>query len=563
MLKNATMTTRLFTGFAVVIVLLVAVAAVGIINLHSMNNQVDQLANNRVPQVIAAGKWEAAVLRSARHMQTVFVLTDPAEISEELKAIRENRKEQLAMQGQVRELASARQAQAVLAEVDNARKAYLESENDFVQFAEAGKMEDAKTTLLVRLRPAAATYIGAINKLETALSAEARDMSRQSAAAYAGSITAVILVSLLCVAAATVVAMMISNGLRRQLGGEPAYATSVVRKVASGDLTVQVRLAEGDTRSLLFATREMISNLRNMVGEAAKGARSVADTSAQIAQGNLDLSQRTEEQASTLQDAAHSMEELTSTVAQNAQNAREASKLAATASDTARQGGQAVDEVVTTMDEILDSSKKISDIIGVIDGIAFQTNILALNAAVEAARAGDQGRGFAVVAAEVRNLAHRTTAAAKEIKGLISDSTQKVQAGSSRVDAAGHTMVGIVLSVQKVTELIQEIAAASGEQSSRIGQVSTAVMQMDRVVQQNAALVEEATAATESMKEQAASLLDMVSRFRLDESDPAASTTGLPPSGPAPIEVRPSSKLPAPYLAALMNATGRKQAANR
>jgi methyl-accepting chemotaxis protein len=323
---------------------------------------------------------------------------------------------------------------------------------------------------------------------------------------------------------------------------------------------VEVRIAEGDRRSLLYATREMISNLRNMVGEATKGARSVADTSAQIAQGNLDLSQRTEEQASTLQDAAHSMEELTSTVSQNAQNAREASKLAAQASDTARQGGQAVDEVVTTMDEILDSSKKISDIIGVIDGIAFQTNILALNAAVEAARAGDQGRGFAVVAAEVRNLAHRTTAAAKEIKGLISDSTQKVQAGSSRVDAAGHTMVGIVLSVQKVTELIQEIAAASGEQSSRISQVSTAVMQMDRVVQQNAALVEEATAATESMKEQASSLLDMVSRFRLDDSQEAGEASYQP--APAPIEVRKSSKLPAPYLTALMNATGRK-AANR
>ena len=309
---------------------------------------------------------------------------------------------------------------------------------------------------------------------------------------------------------------------------------------------MDVRLEKGDDASLLAAMREMIASLRSMVGETAKGAQSVADTSGQIAQGNLDLSQRTEEQASTLEEAASSMEELTATVAQNAQNARQASELAASAAETAQQGNDVVEDVVNTMDQILDASKKIADIIGVIDGIAFQTNILALNAAVEAARAGEQGRGFAVVATEVRNLAHRSAAAAKEIKALIVDSANKVEAGSSRVDAAGHTMVGVVLSVQKVSKLIADIAAASQDQSLKIKQVSGAVKQMDTVVQQNASLVEEAAAATESMKDQAGTLLELVSRFRLEGGErsfsstaPAVLETALLPANPAPIRVRP------------------------
>ena len=252
---------------------------------------------------------------------------------------------------------------------------------------------------------------------------------------------------------------------------------------------------------------DMTSNLRQLVGEVVGGAQRVADTSDQIAAGNLDLSQRTEEQASTLEQTASALEQLTSTVAQNADTARQASQLAVSASETARKGGEVVERVVDTMNGISASSKKIAEIISVIDGIAFQTNILALNAAVEAARAGEQGRGFAVVAAEVRNLAQRSAAAAREIKGLIADSVHQVDAGGQLVDAAGHTMVDVVLSFKKVSDLIAEIAAASSEQSEGIGQVNTAVAQMDRVVQQNAALVEQATAATESMKDQSSALL--------------------------------------------------------
>ena len=331
--------------------------------------------------------------------------------------------------------------------------------------------------------------------------------------------------------------------IRRSNASPLRTATKLVRRIADGDLTVN---AEGmdqlHTRKLQVALNEMTERLRELVGEVQDSARTVADTSAQIAQGNLDLSQRTEEQASTLEETASSMEELTSTVAQNADNARQASQLAVTASEVARKGGQVVGQVVSTMRGISDSSRRIGDIIGVIDGIAFQTNILALNAAVEAARAGEQGRGFAVVAAEVRNLAQRSAAAAKEIKTLIGDSVDKVDAGGKLVDSAGKTMEEVVSSVKKVSDLIAEIAAASHEQSAGIGQVNTAVAQMEQVVQQNASLVEEATAATESMKDQASHLLQLVSRFNIG---------GAQPSSPAPIKVRPSKALPPAHAAAL------------
>ncbi|WP_431110799.1 methyl-accepting chemotaxis protein [Variovorax paradoxus] len=342
----------------------------------------------------------------------------------------------------------------------------------------------------------------------------------------------------------------ISRGLLKQLGGEPADATAIAHRIADGDLAVRIDLKRGDQESLLHAIQGMRDSLAKVVGEVRTGTDAIATASGQIAAGNQDLSSRTEEQASSLEETAASMEELTSTVKQNADNARQANQLALSASEVAVRGGGVVSQVVDTMGSINTSSKKIVDIIGVIDGIAFQTNILALNAAVEAARAGEQGRGFAVVASEVRNLAQRSGAAAKEIKGLIDDSVGKVEAGSRQVAEAGRTMDEIVDSVKRVTDIMGEITAASQEQSTGIEQVNQAIAQMDQVTQQNAALVEEAAAAAQSMQEQAASLVSSVSVFKLEGGAASSAQPDARPAFAAAKAARPSESSPKPRRAA-------------
>jgi methyl-accepting chemotaxis protein-1 (serine sensor receptor) len=317
----------------------------------------------------------------------------------------------------------------------------------------------------------------------------------------------------------------------RQLGGEPKYASQIVRSIADGDLTVTVDTSSGDTHSLLFSMQTMQRNLAQTVGEIRVSTDAIATASSQIASGNLDLSSRTEQQASSLEETASAMEELTSTVKQNSDNSNHANQLAISASTVAQQGGSIVAQVVDTMGAINASSRKIVDIIGVIDGIAFQTNILALNAAVEAARAGEQGRGFAVVASEVRNLAQRSAAAAKEIKTLIGDSVEKVEIGARLVDQAGSAMRSIVDSVKNVTDIMEEITAAGNEQTAGIEQINQAIVQMDEVTQQNAALVEQAAAAAASLQDQASSLAEVVSVFKVTAqipSRPAISTRSRP-----------------------------------
>jgi methyl-accepting chemotaxis protein len=317
--------------------------------------------------------------------------------------------------------------------------------------------------------------------------------------------------SLLIFAFAWVVARRIKKALDQAIGAS--------KLIAAGDLTAHITVDSSDeTGELLSSLKEMNEGLARIVGEVRNGSESIATATEEIAAGNSDLSQRTEEQASALEETASSMEELTSTVKQNADNAQAANQLAINASGVAVKGGEVINRVVLTMESITGSSKKISDIIGVIDGIAFQTNILALNAAVEAARAGEQGRGFAVVAAEVRSLAQRSAAAAKEIKSLIEDSVGKVQDGSRLVEEAGRTTQEIVTSIKRVTDIMAEISAASLEQSSGIEQVNVAITQMDDVTQQNAALVEEAAAAAESLEEQAQQLVGVVARFKLEAS---------------------------------------------
>jgi methyl-accepting chemotaxis protein len=312
-----------------------------------------------------------------------------------------------------------------------------------------------------------------------------------------------------------VLGWMLTNSVFRQLGADPSEAAATVNAVAKGDLTVQVKVRPGDTDSLMAALLKMRDGLAKVVGEVRANSESVATASAQIAQGNHDLSGRTEQQASALEETAATMEELGATVRKNTDSAKQANQLAQGASTVAAQGGDVVGKVVVTMQDINNSSRKIGDIISVIDGIAFQTNILALNAAVEAARAGEQGRGFAVVASEVRNLAKRSADAAKEIKVLITRSVEQVEQGTSLVDQAGQTMSEIVGSIKRVTDIVAEISAASAEQSSGVQQVGEAVSQMDQATQQNAALVEESAAASASLQGQAQQLVAAVAVFKL------------------------------------------------
>ncbi|HJV60766.1 MAG TPA: methyl-accepting chemotaxis protein [Albitalea sp.] len=433
---------------------------------------------------------------------------------------------------------------ALLATIADKRKAYVETRDKMNELIKAADQPAVEALVKEKLLPAIDVYLAAMTELKTYEDAQARQ--RAEAVASETSTAKTLLITLMAISLGVGVfgAVTITRSVTRPL----QEAVAAAHIIADNDLSHQLDSQRKDELGeLLRGLGKMQSALRKMVSQVRLSTDGISNASAEIASGNQDLSSRTEQAAANLQQAASSMEELTGTVKQSADSARQANQLAASAAEVAARGGDVVSKVVSTMDDINASSKKIADIIGVIDGIAFQTNILALNAAVEAARAGEQGRGFAVVAGEVRNLAQRSAQAAKEIKGLIGASVDKVESGSKLVADAGKTMQEIVGSVQRVTDIIGEITAAASEQSDGIGQVNTAVTQLDQMTQQNAALVEQSAAAAESLKQQAVRLAAVVGTFRLDQGAPGQPAASLMPrvSAAVPAVAAPARKQPA------------------
>jgi methyl-accepting chemotaxis protein len=503
---------RLGAGFLSVVLLLLAVTALAWNGLRST-----QAATERVIELehraSVTEEWAASTtLNISRALAVAKSRADP-EVDAYFKPLIAQTTTRInELQKTLEEEVTSTEGKALLAKIATLRGEYIDVRKNFFDVLKTGDVAAANLILSGKVLPAADRYSGAQGEMlvfqrglvQTAMTDSANTVSRNVAW----------LVSLALLA--VVVASLLAWRITRSVTVPVHEAVAIASAVADGNLAVQVQTDRKDELGdLLKALAAMKTALIQTVGQVRSATDSINTASVEIASGNQDLSARTEQAASNLQETAASMEQLTSTVRQSADAARQANQLAASAAEIAVRGGQVVGQVVTTMDEINHSSKKISDIIGVIDGIAFQTNILALNAAVEAARAGEQGRGFAVVAGEVRNLAQRSAQAAKEIKGLIGASVDKVETGSRLVADAGQTMSEIVGSVQRVSDIIGEITAAAGEQSDGIGQVNVAVTQLDQMTQQNAALVEESAAAAESLKDQANRLAGVVQVFRL------------------------------------------------
>ncbi len=511
-----TVAARLSLGFGLMIVFLAVIGAAALWALDRSAKSLATIYEDRTLPLVQLGRIHYLVARDRIILMDAMLRGEPANTAKRLKEFTEHRGEVDRLWKAYRatyltpeEVGIADRTEAALGVLVSRGLQPMADALARQQFAEAGQLLNGQVS---PLNPAFVDGMSALIELQ------ARVAAAENAEAQASrrlTLTVIGATAALAVLAALMLAGSLTRGLVRALGAEPDHLAAVAQRIRDGSL-VDDGAPAAPAGSVMASMQAMRAALRDIVGHVREGVSSVATASAQIAQGNADLSGRTEEQASSLQQTAASMEQLTGTVRQSADTAQRAAQLAQTASDGAARGGQAVMQVVQTMDEIQAASRRIGDIIGVIDGIAFQTNILALNAAVEAARAGEQGRGFAVVAGEVRTLAQRSAEAARQIKGLIGDSTATVALGGERVAEAGRAIDGVVGDVKRVCELIGEISAASGEQSQGIGQIGLAVSQLDQTTQQNAALVEESAAAAESLKAQAARLHQTVAAFRLE-----------------------------------------------
>ncbi len=518
MFKSLKTGTKLAFSFGLIVVLLLVISVVTTLRIQAINERIADIIDDRAVKVALAADLNQRVsaqllgLRSA-----IMAREDQEEVRNALSGVDKAVAENTEILARLEKMINTPIGQKLFKAMVDARGPYGKGRNEVIAMIKAGKVEEAAIHLLKTVRPAQNEFLATIDAFSVAQRKLMAESGEKAKAEGATAIRTNLAVAALAALLAAGVGYGITRSLTRQLGGEPAEARDLASAIAEGDLTRHITVATGDLTSLMSRLAAMQQSLQQVVSNVRQNSESVATASAQIAQGNQDLSSRTEEQASALQQTAATMEQLDTTVRNNADSAKQANQLAQGASAVAAQGGEVVGKVVDTMRGISDSSRKIGDIIGVIDGIAFQTNILALNAAVEAARAGEQGRGFAVVASEVRSLAQRSAEAAKEIKTLIGRSVEQVEQGTALVDQAGKTMGEIVGSIQSVSDIVAEITSASAEQSNGVQQVGEAVSQMDRATQQNAALVEESAAAAESLKGQAQQLVQAVAVFKLSQ----------------------------------------------
>ena len=514
-LDNLKIRTLLLAGFGTILTVMLLLVSVGIAQMNKADALTKKLSNESFRRASMLQEWQAIIDTNGARTLAAIKLADENDAKFFLDAISAASRRSDVLHKDIKDgIADDPAAIALFEAVNTERNAYREARKAALATKATGDMEALRTVIDTRMVPRVQSYNKAVTAMVTyqqeAVAADAVRVEAEFAFSQRLQIGLVL--------AAILAGIGFAWWIGRRISTPLVTAVEVAQTVARGDLTSRIEAdSSNETGALMRALKDMNGNLVDIVSQVRTGTGAIAEAADQISAGNLELSARTEQQAGSLEETASSMEELTSTVRQNAENAREANELARSASQVAGRGGETVGRVVETMEAISGSSKKIVDIIGVIDGIAFQTNILALNAAVEAARAGEQGRGFAVVASEVRNLAQRSAGAAKEIKELIGDSVDKVEEGSRLVSDAGATMREIVDSIGRVSAIMSQIAMASREQSAGIEQVNGAIVQMDQVTQQNAALVEEAAAASQAMREQAQALAQIVSTFRFED----------------------------------------------
>ena len=535
--------TRLAVAFAVMVLLLVALGAVALVRSAHQRAELKDVVDVRIPIIKALDALNDGVNEQAIQLRNLAIFTSEAIVKSATSQIAAAAADVDAQYKTLNTLVSSEKGKELMARMQQRRGDFLKLRDQYLTTLQQGQRDEALKLLEEQLRPAQRAYMAAIDEqfeYQFKRTVDAGALAESAALALQRD---VLIAAALAIGIAIFLAITIIRSITRPL----AQAVEAADRVAGGDLSGQIVVQSKDeTGHLLSALQRMQQSLVNTVSTVRQNAEGVASASAQIASGNNDLSARTEQQASALEETAASMEELGSTVRQNADNARAANQLAVSASTVAVQGGDVVAEVVETMKGINASSNKIADIISVIDGIAFQTNILALNAAVEAARAGEQGRGFAVVAGEVRNLAGRSAEAAKEIKALITASVERVEQGTALVDKAGATMTEVVSAIRRVTDIMGEISAASSEQSAGVGQVGEAVTQMDQATQQNAALVEEMAAAASALNAQAGELVNAVAVFKLDANSTSSHSPARTSAAPARAPMAaPSYKAPA------------------